>query len=166
MAISRRLDDLFRLDDLEDFQVARIWLGLDDIDARRTQSGHDEITPLDMRMRSVRARAGAASVPTEMVQLIAGMRQVELADDRCIVRRARIDIDHGERVRHLALRIEGGDVGERLGRSLGRQARRRVEGWVWRVQRIIERFPKGIFAAGSGLGKTDERSAKIPLFRA
>jgi hypothetical protein len=66
-----------------------------------------------------------------MMQLVAGVCQVELANDRRIARGARIDIDHGERVRHFALRIEGGDEGNGLGRRFGCQARRRVKSRIW-----------------------------------
>jgi len=34
-AVSRRLDELFRLDDLVEFRIARVRLGVDDVDATK-----------------------------------------------------------------------------------------------------------------------------------
>src|SRR6266498_3948887 len=48
-----------------------VGLGIDDVDTGRTQPGHDKIASFDMRMRSVRTQRGAASIPSEVVQLIA-----------------------------------------------------------------------------------------------
>ena len=58
----------------EEFRVLWIGLGVDHVDPREPKAGHDEITPLDMRMGGVGAKAGAASVSAEMVQLIAHIR--------------------------------------------------------------------------------------------
>jgi hypothetical protein len=122
-AISCRLDELFRLDDLVEFRIARIRLGVDDVDARGAEARHDKIAPLDMRVWRIWAKAGAASVPAEMVQLVAGLCQVELAHDLRIALGFRIDVDHGECVRHLAFRIESRHEGNCLGRRFGGQAR-------------------------------------------
>src|SRR5262245_57007666 len=122
-AVARRLDELFRLDDLVEFWIARVRLGVDDVDARGAKARHDQIAPLDMRVWRVRAKAGAAGVPAEMVQLVAWRFQAEVAHDLRIALGFRIDVDDGERVRHLAFRIEGRDEGNGLGRRLGRQTR-------------------------------------------
>ena len=70
-------------------------------------------------MRRVRAQARRARVPAEMMQLVAGIRHRDRADDLGIGRRSGIDVDDGDAVRHLALGIEGRDIGQpaRLGPS-------------------------------------------------
>ena len=75
------LGDLLRLDHLDDLRVARVGLGVEDVDARGAQARHDEVAPLDVRMRRVRAEARRAGVPAEMVQLVAGIRHRDAADD-------------------------------------------------------------------------------------
>ncbi len=44
----------FRLNHFDDLRLARIGLGVDDMNARRIDAGNDQIAPLDMRMRRVR----------------------------------------------------------------------------------------------------------------
>src|SRR5438270_8365631 len=41
----------FRFNDLDDLRVARIRLGVNDVDSRRANAGDDQVTPLGMRMR-------------------------------------------------------------------------------------------------------------------
>src|SRR5262245_37946816 len=137
-AVARRLDELFRLDDLVEFWIARIRLGVDDVDARGAKARHDQIAPLDMRVWRVRAKAGAAGVPAEMVQLVAWRFQAEVATRRR--QRSRPapwppSAVKGKRSDLVSIAP--------LGVSMGGNA---------------------IFAAGSDHGKTDERSAKSPLF--
>ena len=76
---------------------------------------HDEIAPLDMRMRRVRAEAGRAGVPAEMMQLVAGVghrRPCRRSASRtCTPGRHR---PRRWRPASCALRIEGRDIGERL----------------------------------------------------
>ena len=50
---------------------------IDDVDARRAQTRHDEIAPLDVRMRRERTERRAARVPAEMMQLVASVRQFD-----------------------------------------------------------------------------------------
>src|SRR5690242_12474695 len=45
--------ELLRLDDLNNLRFARIGFGVENIDAGRAQPRNDQITALDMRMRSV-----------------------------------------------------------------------------------------------------------------
>ena len=95
--------DLLRLDHLDDLRVPRIGLGVEDVDARRAQPRHDQIAPLDMRMRRVRAEAGRAGVPAEMMQLVAGVRHRDAcrrSANRSLL--CRIDVDHGDGVGLLA----------------------------------------------------------------
>src|SRR5512132_859904 len=98
---------LRRLDHLHDFRRTRIGLGVENIDARGAQPGHDEVASLHMRMRRVRAQARRARVPAEMVEFVADLRRRHLADDLGIRRRFRIDVDDRQAVRGFALRIEG-----------------------------------------------------------
>ncbi len=134
-AIAGRLDHLFRLDHPHDHRVLRVGLGVDDVDARGAQARHHEIAPLGMRMRRVGAEARAACVPAVMVQLIAGLRHVDAADDLRIGGRGGVDIDHGDGIRHVALRRKGCHISERFCRRLSREPRRGIEGRVWRPSR-------------------------------
>ncbi len=124
------LGDLLGLDHPHDLGRARIGLGVDDVQARGAQARHHQIAALDMGMGRVRAQAGAAGVPAEMMQLVAGVRHVDLADDLAVAARAGRHIDHRDRIRLLAVRVEGRDVGQRLRRGLHGHAGRRVEGGI------------------------------------
>jgi len=53
-----------------------------------------------------------------MMQLVAGVRHVHRIDDLGVALRLGIDVDDRDRVRLLAQRIEGGDIGQRLDRRL------------------------------------------------
>src|SRR6266540_4138938 len=126
---------LRRLDHLHDFRRTRIGLGVENVDARRAQTGHDEITSLHMGMWRVRTQARRARVPAEMVEFVPGLRRRHVADDLGIRRRFRIDVDDRQAVRRSAVRIEGGDVGERFGRCLC--------GLPWRGIKTRIRRPSG-----------------------
>jgi hypothetical protein len=76
-----------------------------------------------MGVRRVRAQAGGAGVPAEVVQFVAGVRHRGGADDLRIGLGLGIDVDHGDRIGRLAVGVEGGDVGERF--------RRRLHGHAW-----------------------------------
>jgi hypothetical protein len=58
-----------------------------------------------------------------MVQLVAGIRHLDSADDPRIAPAFRIHVDHGDSVRLLPLRIEHRHVGQRFGLGLRCQAR-------------------------------------------
>jgi hypothetical protein len=62
-------------------------------------------------------------VPAEVVQLVAGVRHVRLADDLRIAGGAGIDVDRGDRVGFLACRVEHRHVGKFFARRLHRHAR-------------------------------------------
>ena len=49
-----------------------------------------------------------------MVQLVAGIRHVDLADDLRVGRGLGVQVDDGYRVWFLAIRVEGGHIGQRL----------------------------------------------------
>ena len=65
----------------------------DELNAR-----HDEIAPLHVRMRRVGAEAGAAGIPAEVVQLVAGVWHVGLADEAAVAARIGIEIDDADRI--------------------------------------------------------------------
>ena len=44
-------------------KIAEIGPGVEDVDPRGPESGHDQIAPLDMRVRGVRAQTGRAGIP-------------------------------------------------------------------------------------------------------
>ena len=89
------LGDFRGLQHADDFGLARGGLGVEDVDARRTQAGHDEITAFGMRMRRIRTQAGAAGVPAEMMQFVADVRHCHRADHLRVGWRSGIDVDHG-----------------------------------------------------------------------
>ncbi len=51
------LGDLLGLDHLHDLRITRIGFGIEDVQSRRAQARHDEVAPLHMRVRGVRAQA-------------------------------------------------------------------------------------------------------------
>src|SRR5262249_42386209 len=55
--VSRTLGQRLGLNHLHDLRFPRIRLGVDDVDARRMYSRHDQVTSFHMRMRSMRAEA-------------------------------------------------------------------------------------------------------------
>ena len=116
------------LDRLDDPRLPGVGLRVEDVDARRVDTRHHEITSLHVRMRRVRAQAGAAGVPSEVVQFITGMRHLGLADETAVRLRAGIDVDDTDRVGSpRARRIDEREVGVGLGRRLRRHRRRRIE---------------------------------------
>src|ERR1051325_8950177 len=64
------IGDLLGSDGLDEFGLSRIWLGIDDVDVRGTEPRSDEVTPLDVGMRSIGAEMRAAGIPAKMVQLV------------------------------------------------------------------------------------------------
>ena len=75
---------LLRLDRLDDLGLGRVGLGVDDVDARGAEAGHDQVAPLDVRVRRVRAEHRGAGVPAEVVQLVAGVGHLDLADELAV----------------------------------------------------------------------------------
>ena len=70
----------------------------------RNEPRHDEDTALDVRMRGERTERGAAGVPAEMVQLVAGVRELDSADPFRSWRR-RIGIDDREPIGNTVARL-------------------------------------------------------------
>ncbi|MNR41952.1 hypothetical protein D3C85_1604130 [compost metagenome] len=109
--VVRPFGDFLGLDHTDDLRSAGVRLGVDDVEPRGSQTGHDQIATLDMRMWRIGTKARRAGIPAEMVQLIADIRHVDLSDDLRIARRRRIDIDHSDGIRPRALGIERRDIG-------------------------------------------------------
>ena len=121
----------FRLDHFHDLRLLRIGLGVDDVDARGVDARNDQIAALDVRMRRIGAEARAAGVPSEMVQFVAGIGHVQLADQVAVSVRLRIDVHHAQRIGPLvAVGIQHRDVGQLLGRRLHGQFRGRIKGGI------------------------------------
>ena len=118
---------LLGVDRPDQCRLPRIGLRIEDVDVRRPQARRDEVPAFDVRMGRIRAEARAAGVPSEVMQLVARARHGHPADDLRIGRRLRVDVDHRQPVRALALGIELGHVGVPLGRGLRRQARGGIE---------------------------------------
>jgi hypothetical protein len=101
--------NIVRLDHFDDLGCTGIWLGVEDMNARRAQARHDQITPLDVRMRRIGTKRGATRVPSEMMQLIAGVRHRDAVDELAILRRLRIEIDDAQRrLRSGAFEVQPG----------------------------------------------------------
>src|ERR1700680_5089612 len=78
--IPRARDDLFRLNDADDLRIARVWLRIDDVDARRTQARDDQIAASNVRMRCIWTQCSAARIPSEVMQFVIGFRHLDLTD--------------------------------------------------------------------------------------
>ena len=117
----------FRFDDFDDLRLLRIGLGVDNMDARGVDAGHDQVAALDVRMRRVGAKAGAAGVPSEMVQFVADVGHVQLADQVAVATGCGIDIHHAQRIGTMvAVRIQHRYVRQLFRRRLHGQFR----GWI------------------------------------
>src|SRR6516165_10727252 len=87
-------------------------------------------------MRSLRAKACAASVPTEMVQFIVGAGKIHLTNELAIFGGTRLEVNHTHGVAmSIVTDVEERDVGEAFWRGLHCHPRRRIEGWVRTHQR-------------------------------
>jgi hypothetical protein len=108
------LAQLVGFDDLHDLRLPRVLQRIENIDPRRPEPRNDEVTPLHVRVRRVRAQRAAARVPAEVVQLVARVRQVGPADDAAVVAGGGVGVEHRDRVGLSLAAVEGRDVGERL----------------------------------------------------
>src|SRR5215472_12576555 len=82
--IAGALRDLVGVDDLHDLRLARIGLGIDDMDGGRAQSRDYKVATLDMGMRRIGTQGRAAGVPAEVMQFIAGLRHGHPADQLAV----------------------------------------------------------------------------------
>src|SRR5580704_5733378 len=79
-AVARARRYLLSLDGLHQLGTSRVGPGVENVDARRAQPGHQQVAPLYMRMRCVRTQRGAACVPAKVMQLVAGIRDLSAPD--------------------------------------------------------------------------------------
>ena len=73
-------ENFLRFDDFDDLWFPRIGLRIDDVNARGADPRHNQVTPLDVRMRRVRTQRRTARIPPKMVQLIAKFWHPDLPD--------------------------------------------------------------------------------------
>src|SRR5687768_3273095 len=126
--VSRLRDHLFTLNDLHEARVARVGRRVDDVDARAARSRHYEISTFHVRIGRVCAEMRAAGVPAEMMQLVATVREIQLAHEPPVVARCRIGVDDTEGVLLSVLPgREERDVRQRLGWRLAGHPGRRIE---------------------------------------
>src|ERR1700738_2166373 len=97
-AVSRTCRDGLGLNHLYDFWFSRIGLGIDNVNPRRSNPRHDQIAPLRVRVRSIRAKASAASVPAEVMQFVTDIRHLHLSDQLAVARRRWIYVHYANRV--------------------------------------------------------------------
>src|ERR1700722_4292450 len=55
-AVSGASSQFFGLDHFHDRRLFRVWLGVEDIDARRAEPRYDQVAALNVRMGSIRAK--------------------------------------------------------------------------------------------------------------
>src|SRR5260221_1124377 len=117
--ITGALKDFLRLDGFHDFEFSWIRLGVDNVNARRSQSRDNEITPLDMRVRGIRTQSRTARIPTKVVQFITDVWQVYASGDFAIRVRRWIKVDYQKRVTtRFLIRSQGRNIRIALDRSL------------------------------------------------
>ena len=120
-----------RLDHLYDLRLAWVGFRIDDVDARGTQSGNDQVSSFHVRMRSVGAQSGTAGIPPEVMQLITPVRHVDPTHDLPIAFRTQLDINNHQGVSlGMAVSVQRGHVRQALRGSLAGKFRRRIKGWI------------------------------------
>jgi hypothetical protein len=103
---------LLGLDRAYKLRLARIGLGVKRVGAGRPNARHDQVTAFQravvgMALVAERARA---SVPPEVMQLIACGRQLGPADHLAVGARASVAVDHRHGIALRAARVERRDV--------------------------------------------------------
>ena len=78
--------DLFCFDHLDNARLARVGLGVDDINARRTQPRQQQITPLDMGVGRPGTERHATGIPAKVMEFITGVRHLDPLDNLAIHR--------------------------------------------------------------------------------
>ena len=130
-AVASARGDGFRFDDFDDFGILGIGLGVDDVNAGRTNAGDDEVAALHVGMGIVGAEAGTAGVPAEVVEFIAFIGHIDLAHLLRVGGRGGIDVNDTNRVGLPSMsRIQQRDVGELFGWSFDSELGRWVERWI------------------------------------
>ncbi len=121
------LGELLGLDRPDDVRLAGIGLGVEDVGARRADPRHDQVAALEHPLVALVAERARAGVPAEVMELVAGGRQLGPADHVSVGGRVGVAVDHGHRVALLAGRVVGRDVSEALRRRRDRGSGRAVE---------------------------------------
>jgi hypothetical protein len=110
---------LFRLDDFDDLQILRIGLGIEDVDAGGIDAGNNQVAALGVRVRGIGTETGAAGVPAEVMELVAGLAHIDTTDDLAVAGGARVDVHHAHGVRlPVLLRVNQRHEGVLLRRRL------------------------------------------------
>ena len=113
--VSRAPRNGLRLNHLHDLWPPWIGLRVENVNARRMNSRHDQVPPLHVRMRRVGAEAGTAGVPAKMVEFIPWVRHVRPSDHAAVVLRGGVDVQDANRVRASILPgIDERDIRERF----------------------------------------------------
>jgi hypothetical protein len=129
--VARPGENLLRLDHLHQARAAGVRLGVHDVEPGRAQPGEDQVAALDVGMGRVRAQGRAAGVPAEMMQLIAGVRQLHPPDHLPVGRGTGIHIHHRQGVGPpVRVRVHRRHVGQALRGRLHGEPRGRIEAGV------------------------------------
>src|SRR5207248_10529367 len=129
-AVAGTVGDLFRFDRMDELGLLGSGSDVEDVDARRTQPGNEQVAPLHVWMRGVGAKRGTAYVPSEVMELVADVGCVDASDLPAEALGFRIDVERYQPVRRPPCRVERDDVGERLDWRFRRDTRRRLTGLI------------------------------------
>ena len=99
--VSRLGRELTGLDRAGHHRMARVGLGVKHIRRRRANAGDEQVAPLKMADVPLVTQRARARAPAEVVQFVAGRRQLGPADHAAVRRGGRLAVDHGERVFRL-----------------------------------------------------------------
>ena len=94
--------NFLRLDDFDDLWFPRIGLRIDDVNTRRADTRHDQVTTFDVRMRRIRTQRRTARVPTKVMQLVTKIWHPHLADALAVRGRLGININNQQRIVQFA----------------------------------------------------------------
>ena len=121
---------LVGLDGPDDLGAAGVGLGVHDVGPRGAQARDDQVAALQglavVAVTGV-AQGGRTGVPAEVVELVAGGRQLAPAHHLAVGVRGRVAVDHGHGVLGLARAVVGGHIGQALGRGRDGLARAPIE---------------------------------------
>ena len=89
-------EDLLRLDDFVNLGLGRIRFDVDDVNPRGPHARNDKVAALEECVPGEWRQGGRASVPSEMVKLVALVGHRHRVHDLAERRRASSDVDHGK----------------------------------------------------------------------
>src|SRR5438477_8358084 len=84
--------DFVRLNHFDYLGFSWIRLCINDVNARRAQARHNQVTAFDVWMRRIRAKRRTACIPTKMMQFITKLGHCNFADLAAVGARVRINI--------------------------------------------------------------------------